>query len=86
MSSSNECFENYYYGKNLKYSFLRQLLSTQIIFCEKKKNSEVSITYLLLPKKFIIFFFIKKISVVVALRVLILLIILIPDRFYIFTM
>lgn len=85
MSSSNECFENYYYGKNLKYSFLRQLLSTQIIFCEKK-NSEVSITYLLLPKKFIIFFFIKKISVVVALRVLILLIILIPDRFYIFTM
>lgn len=37
MSSSNECFENYYYGKNLKNSFLRQLLSTQIIFCEKKK-------------------------------------------------
>ena len=36
MSSSNDGFENYYYGKNLKYSFLRQLLSTQIIFCEEK--------------------------------------------------
>lgn len=76
-------FENYYYGKNLKYSFLRQVLSTQIIFCEKFRG--VNKLFIATQKLIIIFFF-KKISVMVVLRVLILLIILIPDRFYIFIM
>lgn len=59
MSSSNECFENYYYGKNLKYSFLRQLLSTQIIFCEKKKFRGVNNIFIATQKIYYIFLYKK---------------------------